>query len=248
MDEMEMLFSCFDEKEVDELLRNIKSEENPDLAYSIKKRLGIKQAEKSKVIPIPLKKILPVAASFILVVALAAVFGLTRNQAQIQPSSTTTTQPAPEENPLMTAISTGNDDVIATLLSLPGLISEETLDFALNFSNLLSYDTISQIALSVREKLGTTGLDGLLEGALFGDSQKVLDELEKRDQMLMTPFEKLAFFFTVAFCDSEAVDEFVKCGYDVNEKDAAGNSIYAIAKKYGNTDTMQYAVSKGITY
>ncbi len=247
MDEMEMLFSCLDEKEVDELLRNIKSEENPDLAYSIKKRLGIKESKKTTVIPFPAKRILPVAAAFILAVALGVTLGLTRQQVQTQTTAPTTTQPAPAENPLMVAISTGNDDVIATLLSLPGLISEETLDFALNFSNLLSYDTISEIALSVREKLGSTGLDGLLEGALFGDSQKVLEELKKRDQMLMTPFEKLAFFFTVAFCDSEAVDEFVKCGYDVHEKDSSGNSIYAIAEKYGNTDTMQYALSKGIT-
>lgn len=248
MDEMEMLFSCLDEREVDELLRNIKSEENPDLAYSIKKRLGIKESKRATVIPFPAKKILPVAAAFILAVALGVTLGLTRQQVQTQTTSPTTTQPAPTENPLMTAISTGDDDVIATLLSLPGLISEETLDFALNFSNLLSYDTISEIALSVREKLGTTGLDGLLEGALFGDSQRVIEELQKRDQMLMTPFEKLAFFFTVAFCDSEAVDEFVKCGYDINEKDASGNSIYAIAERYGNTDTMQYALSKGITY
>lgn len=248
MDEMEMLFSCLDEKEVDELLRNIRSEENPDLASSIKSRLGIKESKKSALIHFPAKKILPVAAAFILAVALGVTLGLTRQQVQTQTTAPTTTQSAPEENPLMTAISAGDDDVIATLLSLPGLISEETLDFALNFSNLLSYDTISKIAVSVREKLGTTGLDGLLEGALFGDSQKVLEELKKRDKMLMTPFEKLAFFFTVAFCDSEAVDEFVNCGYDVNEKDAAGNSIYAIAEKYGNTDTMQYAISKGITY
>lgn len=248
MDELEMLFCSLDEKEADELLKNISIEEKPVLSQSIKKRLGIKESKKATVIPFPTKKLLPVAATFIVVIAVTVAFGLTRQQLHTSPTTTTTTtELSPIENPLMTAISTGNDDVIATLLSLPGLISQETMDFAMNFSNILSYKTINEIALSVRDKLGSTGLDGLTEGALFGDTQKVIEELKKRDQMLMTPFEKLAFFFTVAFCDSEAVDEFVKCGYDINEKDASGNSIYAIAEKYGNTDTMQYALSKGIT-
>lgn len=249
MDEMEMLFSCLDEKEADGLLKGIEAEENPAFAQSVKNRLGITESKKARVVSFPVRKILPVAAAFILVVALAVTFGLTRNGVQTAPTTTapTTTQPAPTENPLMVAISSGNEELIPKLLSLPGLITQETLDFALNFANLLSYDTLHEIAMSVRESLGTTGLDGLVEAALLGDSQKVLDELKKRDQMLMTPFEKLAFFFAVAFCDSEAVDEFVKCGYDINEKDASGNSIYAIAEKYGNTDTMQYALSKGIT-
>lgn len=249
MDEMEMLFSCLDEKEADGLLKGIEAEENPAFAQSVKNRLGITESKKARVVSFPVRKILPVAAAFILVVALAVTFGLTRNGVQTAPTTTapTTTQPAPTENPLMVAISSGNEELIPKLLSLPGLITQETLDFALNFANLLSYDTLHEIAMSVRENLGTTGLDGLVEAALLGDSQKVLDELKKRDQMLMTPFEKLAFFFAVAFCDSEAVDEFVKCGYDINEKDASGNSIYAIAEKYGNTDTMQYALSKGIT-
>lgn len=249
MDEMEMLFSCLDEKEADGLLKGIEAEENPAFAQSVKNRLGITESKKARVVSFPVRKILPVAAAFILVVALAVTFGLTRKGVQTAPTTTapTTTQPAPTENPLMVAISSGNEELIPKLLSLPGLITQETLDFALNFANLLSYDTLHEIAMSVRENLGTTGLDGLVEAALLGDSQKVLDELKKRDQMLMTPFEKLAFFFAVAFCDSEAVDEFVKCGYDINEKDASGNSIYAIAEKYGNTDTMQYALSKGIT-
>ncbi len=251
MDDMDMLFSCIDEKEADELLRNIEAEESPAFAQSVKNRLGINESKKARVVTFPVKKVLPFAAVFTLVIATAVTLGLNRELIPTKATTTTgvtATQPAPTENPLMFAISTGNEELIPKLLSLPGLITQETLDFALNFANLLSYDTIHEIALSVRESLGTTGLDSLVESALFGDSQKVLEELKKREQMLMTPFEKLAFFFAVAFCDSEVVDEFVKCGYDVGEKDASGNSIYAIAEKYGNTDNMQYAISKGITY
>ena len=152
MDELEMLFCSLDEKEADELLKNISIEEKPVLSQSIKKRLGIKESKKATVIPFPTKKLLPVAATFIVVIAVTVAFGLTRQQLHTSPTTaTTTTELSPIENPLMTAISTGNDDVIATLLSLPGLISQETMDFAMNFSNILSYKTIHEIALSVRD-------------------------------------------------------------------------------------------------
>ena len=153
----------------------------------------------------------------------------------------------PEDNPLMAAISTGDDDIIQKLLSVPGVITKESLDFALNLSGGLSYNTLNQLALKVRDTLGSTGLDALVESALLGDSQKVITELDTRSEITMTPFEKLAFFFSVAFCDSETVKKFVDMGYDINTTDASGNSIYAIAEKYGNEDTKSYALSMGIT-
>lgn len=243
-----MLFACLDEQDAETLLKDIDEPENPELSASIKHRLGIE--EKSKVKAFPLKVILPFAAVLCVVLACTLAFTLKNpsTPAVTEPSTVpSTTEQPPVDNPLMVAISSGNDDIIPRLLEIPGIITKETLDFALNFSNLLSYDTIHKIALSVRDSLGSTGLDGLVESALLGDSAKVLEELKKRDGMLMTPFEKLAFFFSVAFCDSEVVEEFVNRGYDINSKDSSGNSIYAIAEKYGNEDTKQYAISMGIT-
>lgn len=248
MDEMEKLFSCLSEQELSLLLKNVDEPQNSELGAAIKNRIGIK--EQTKIKAFPFKTILPFAAVFCVVFAFALTLGLKNHILPLPTEPTavpTTTQQPPEDNPLMTAISNGNDDIIQKLLSVPGVITKETLDFALNFSNLLSYDTLHQIALTVRESLGSTGLDGLVESALLGDSEKVIKELSTREKMTMTPFEKLAFFFCVAFCDSETVDEFVSRGYDINTKDASGNSIYAIAEKYGNEDTKQYAVSKGIT-
>ena len=246
MDDMEMLFSALDEEEAELLLKDIDVPSDPELSSAIKARLGI---EERKIVSFPLKKLLPFAAVFLLAFALTAGLGIGRRLIPVtEPSSSeTTTQMPPEDNPLMVAISTGDDDIIQKLLSVPGVITKETLDFALNLSNSLSYNTIHQLALKVRDTLGSTGLDALVEGALLGDSQKVITELDTRNEITMTPFEKLAFFFSVAFCDSETVKKFVDMGYDINTKDASGNSIYAIAEKYGNEDTKSYALSMGIT-
>lgn len=246
MDDMEMLFSSFDEEEAELLLKDIDVPSDPELSSSIKARLGI---EERKIINLPLKRLLPLAAAFLLALALAAGVGIGQRLIPVaQPSSAqTTTQLPPEDNPLMVAISTGNDDIIQKLISVPGVITKETLDFALNLSSSLSYNTIHQLALKVRDTLGSTGLDSLVEGALMGDSQKVITELDTRREITMTPFERLAFFFSVAFCDSETVKKFVDMGYDINITDASGDSIYAIAEKYGNEDTKNYAISMGIT-
>lgn len=250
MNEMDILFSELSAEELDELIKNIEIPEDKELSQSIANRLGV--TKKAKIIDLPAKYIVSVAASVCFLIASLVIFAVRTHKAPeaIIPSDTTTTATQvapPAENPLMVAISIGDEDLIANLLSLPGLISQEALEFALNLSELLSYDTLHQIALSVKETLGSTGLDGLLESSIFGDSQRALEELRKRDHLLMTPFEKLAFFFAVAFCDSEVVDEFINKGYDINFKDAQGNSIYAIAEKYGNEENMQYAISKGIT-
>ena len=246
MDEIEILFSGLDAQEIDLFLKDIDEPSDEEFSSKIKSNIGISEAKEIR--SVSLKRLLPYAAVFCIAIASAFVLGLKILPSPVAPEPTTaTTQQPPEDNPLMTAISTGNDDIIQKLLAVPGVITKETLDFALNFSNRLSYDTLHQIAVSVRESLGSTGLDTLVESALLGDSDKVITELDTREEMTMTPFERLAFFFCVAYCDSETVDKFVSRGYDINLKDASGNSIYAIAEKYGNEDTMQYAISKGIT-
>ena len=250
MDEMNILFDELSAEELEQLICAIEVPEDKELSERIRNQLGINK--KAKIISIPKRYIASVAAAVCFLIASLTVFAVRTQkvpEAVTTENATTVTQAsAPAENPLMVAISIGDEDLIAKLLSLPSLISQETLEFALNFSNLLSYDTLHEIALSARETLGSTGLDSLLESSIFGDSKKALEELKKRDQLLMTPFEKLAFFFAVAFCDSEVVDEFINKGYDINFKDAQGNSIYAIAEKYSNEENMQYAISKGITY
>ena len=105
---------------------------------------------------------------------------------------------------------------------------------------------ISDIAKSVEDVFGSTGLDPLLESTLIGNSKKALEELKKKDGMLMTPTEKLAFFFSVAFCDSDVVEAFKEKGADIFSTDAAGNNILQIAEKYGNTKNAKYAKEQGI--
>lgn len=247
MDEMEILFDSLNAEEMEELIKNIDIPQNEELSAQIKERLNITK-KKSTVFFTP-KFIIPMAAALCAVIASAVAFTLqvSKKPEITAPTTTAYTEPAvPLENPLMLAISSGDEGLITSLLTLPELVSQETLGFAMNFSNLLSYETLHEIALSVKENLGSTGLDTLVESTVFGDSQRALEELRKRDGILMTPLERLAFFFAVAFCDSEVVDEFVRMGYDINSTDSQGNSIYAIAKKYGNQENVQYAISKGI--
>ncbi len=248
MDEMELLFSSLDEEEMEELIKNIEAEKCPEISNSIKKRIA--SDKKGGLKHFPLKKVLPFAAAFCVVIACAVAVKLdsdgTFPSTELQTESSTTVA-SPAQNPLMDAISDGDDDKVEDLLTSPALLSQEMLEFSLNASGNLSYETIRRLAVSVKEKLGTTGLDSLLEASILGDSKAVLEELKKRDSMLMTPFEKLSFFFAVAFCDSEVVDEYIRLGYDVGIKDLHGNSIYAIAEKYGNEENMSYAKSKGIT-
>ncbi len=254
MNEFKEMFLSLDDEEFTQLIQDTDVPEDKEISQKIKIRLGLPCEEKSST-PKPFRiiRFIPAAAAVALLFVGAIIFSLNRPEVSLtttlQPTTETTVivAPPPEENPLMVAISSGNDDLVANLLTLPGLISQDALEFALGFSDLLSYETISKIGHSVKDLLGSTGLDALLEGALFGDSEKALAELKKRDSMLMTPLEKLAFFFAVAFCDSEVVDAFISRGYDIHTTDLQGNSIYAIAEKYGNEDTMQYAASMGIT-
>lgn len=254
MDDLKELFLSLDDEEFSVLIENTDAPADKELAENIKARLApVIENNEATVRRFSFTRILPVAAAFCIVIAATLVFALNQPDAPITTTAQTTEPttvilaPPPEENPLMVAISNGNDDLVANLLTLPGLLSQDTLEFALGFSDLLSYETISKIAESVNNLLGSTGLDTLLECVILGDSEKALEELKKRDAMLMTPFEKLSFFFAVAFCDSEVVDAFVSRGYDIHITDSKGNSIYAIAEKYGNEENMQYAVSMGIT-
>lgn len=251
MNELDLFFSDIEEEEMEALLENVTFPQDKELSERVKNNLNLPSAKKKFTLrTLPTGYILTAAALFFVVITTTVLFVINNTpKPQVLPQTTTAKQEisAPKENPLMVAISSGDEDTISRLLSLPALISQETLDFALNFANLLSYDTLNKIASSVKEKLGSTGLDGLLEGSIFGDSQVVLKELSTREELTMSPFEKLAFFFAVAFCDSEVVDGFVSRGYDINIKDFQGNSIYAIAEKYNNEDNMQYAISKGIT-
>ena len=118
--------------------------------------------------------------------------------------------------------------------------TKETLSFALNYVDVISYDSIKQIAEKTLQTFGETGLDGLLESAILGDSEKALKELKKRENMLMTPMEKLAFFFSVAYCDSEVVKAFLDRGYEADMTNAKGYTALDIAEKYGNDATAEF--------
>lgn len=189
------------------------------------------------------------AAACLCIVSVGAFFGV-KTFSKPKPESTTapitTSLSSAGEKALMLAISNGDEGLIESLLKSGVLVSREILNYAVNCTSFLSYSVISDIAKAVEDVFGTTGLDPLLESTLIGNSKKALEELQKRDGILMTPTEKLAFFFSVAFCNSDVVEAFKEKGADIGATDAAGNNILQIAEKYGNDKNAEYAKEQGI--
>lgn len=249
--EFEKLFGSLSPEDLGTLLEKTETsapdEELQKLRNLSFKKAGLKKPDRGKVFYF---KAFALAACFCAVL-LCTVWGvrtLSKPDA-VQTPQAETSQPTAdgnETNPLMLAISKGDESLIEKLLKSKAFVNSDVLNYAVNCTSFLSYTVINEIADSVESIFGTTGLDPLLESTLIGNSQKALEELQKRDKMLMTPTEKLAFFFSVAFCDSDVVKAFCAKGADISSTDAAGNSVLQIAQKYGNAQNAAYARSQGI--
>lgn len=252
MDELSLIFADFDESQMSELLESEESEYDEALSERIKERVipELFGEGKGKVKKFPLRKVVATAAAIIAVVASAVAVAMYYEPVDSALPVLTTTAPGESTSttdtslsPLMLAISSGNEGLIETLIKNAIYVTEETLSFALEYIDVISYGSIKTIAEKTVETVGATGLDGLLESAILGDSERALRELKERENMLMTPTEKLAFFFSVAFCDSKVVNEFLQRGYDETMTDSKGNTTLDIAEKYGNNATAEFLKS-----
>lgn len=252
MDEFNLFFADFDESQMSELLENEETGTDEALNERIKSRVipELFGDEKGKIKKFPVRKLVAVAAAIVAVVSSAVAVSMyyepvDRNLPVVTTSSPSeaTTFEDEQLSPIMLAISEGNESLLELLLKNAAFVTKETLDFALSRSDVLSYESIRTIAQKTIETVGETGLDGLLESAVLGDSERALEELQKRENMLMTPLEKLAFFFSVAFCDSEVVEEFLQRGYDPGMTNAKGDTTLQIAEKYGNNATAEFLKS-----
>ncbi len=251
MDELQRIFNELDERELSELLADTEVQEDMLLSERIKRK-ALPEIEKEDRPPevrtskVPrIFKILPIAAALVIFIAGAALAVNELVSPQKQPETTTeattTRSPSIFDNPLMLAISSGNEGLIEKLLTNSVLLSKEVLSFAIECADMISYTSIQHIAKEVEKAFGSTGLDALLESTLLGDSKRALEELKSRENMLMTPMEELAFFFSAAFCDNEVINEFLEKGFDISLKDGSGKSIYEIAEKYGNEEITETA-------
>ena len=115
------------------------------------------------------------------------------------PTTTQTTTQAEPFNPLLSAIRAGNEKLIEELITNSLLITDEVLKFAIQYADKISYDSIRHIAEEVRNKYGSTGLEPILESAIFGDFKEVEEKLRNKDESELTAAEKLALFFAETF-------------------------------------------------
>ena len=138
--------------------------------------------------------------SLVLVIIVAVIVFDKINTARQEATTTTqTTAQAQNNNPLLSAIMSGNDKLIEQLIANSLLLSQDVLKFAVESADKISYDVLRRMAEEVRNKYGSTGLDPILDGALFGDFQSVTDKLKDKDESEMTPAERLAYFFVTNF-------------------------------------------------
>lgn len=151
------------------------------------------------------KRVGRVRKTFVAMVAFMAVIVVAvvaYNKLSVPKYVPPTTQPTTQTssfNPLRDAISAGNQKLIEELITNSLLLSQDVLKFAVESADKISYDSIRRIAEEVKNKYGSTGLDPILEGAIFGDFQSVEEKLKNKDESEMTPAEKLAYFFITTF-------------------------------------------------
>ena len=142
-------------------------------------------------------KILAAMVTLVTVIA-AAVIALDKfssTEEAVATTEATTTTKAEPFNPLLSAITSGNEKLIEELIANSLLITDEVLRFAIESADKISYDSIRRIAEEVRNKYGSTGLDPILDSAIFGDFSSVEEKIRNKDESEMTPAEKLAKFF-----------------------------------------------------
>lgn len=236
-------FAQLDPQEMGELLEKYDVAANEKEVERIKEKAFEKAGlSRPKAKVLTLRRLVALAAGLCIVVA-AAILGIALTESKPQTIQTTAAVQTTvgNANPLLTAISKGDDSVIGSLLQSGAFLNRDTLSYALDFTSLLSYNSISDIARAVKEKYGTTGLDPLVENALLGNSELVIAELEKKST-LSGLSDRLAYFFSAAFCSSDVLRLFNQKGMDIDETDAAGDTVYEIAKKYGNEDNQSYAL------
>lgn len=246
MTDFENVFSSLSPEDLGVLLENeeakIDAKDSRKIRSLAFEKAGIKPLHKKTAV---LVRILAVAAC-LCIVSCAAVFGVKTFSKPQAESTSTSAASSPGEKALMLAISNGDEGLIEKLLKSGVFVSRDILSYAVECTSFLSYNVISELARATKDVFGSTGLDPLLESTLVGNSKRALEELKKRDGILMTPSEKLAFFFSAAFCSSDVVEAFKEKGADISATDAAGNNILQIAEKYGNTGNVKYAHEQGL--
>ena len=149
-------------------------------------------------------KTLVAMVSLVLVIVVAVIaYDRLSVPKYVPPTTQATTQTDPF-NPLFSAITEGNEKLIEQLIANSLLLSQDVLKFAVEYADKISYDSIRRIAEEVKNKYGSTGLDPILEGAIFGDFQSVEEKLKNKDESEMTHAEKLAQFFITSFSGETA--------------------------------------------
>ena len=192
----------------------------------------------------PVLKVMFMAVALVLAVVVGVIAFNELSVPKHEEVTTTTTSVSPELeifNSLKDAVSLGDEQMVESLITNSLILSKDIITLAVEYADVLSYTAIKSIGEATKASFGTTGLDPLLENAILGNTQGVIDELSGKRMFFKTYGQKLAFFFTAAFGESEAIKAFLDKGFELTMKDAAGKTAYEIAEQYGNTENVKEA-------
>ena len=239
-------FAELNAEDMSELVEKYDGKIDPKQLEAIKEKTFCKAGLERKKSFSSIKVIrIAIAAAAVFVVVLSAVITLSVIRNKPKTAAPTTVVPSSsvsDTNPLITAISKGDDKLIGSLLENSVFVNEDVLSYAMKYRNLLSYRSISNITKAVKEKFGMTGLDPLVENAVLGNSAEVVRLLQSKES-LGSLNDKIAYFFSAAFCSGDTLRLFNEKGIEIGTTDTNGDTIYEIAKKYGNTENQKYALN-----
>ena len=235
----------------DEELMLLLNETPTDVDDSIKRQIKSKALFKAgfkekKIIHFPFRAVSVAAACLCVLLSVLLVYVLKSGSNSPSVQVSTTQSSALQQNPIIAALSKSDEGLVLSLLDYKQYVDTSVLNYAVMNSDKVSYRIIRDIATTLKETVGKTGLDPLVENALFGRSEKVIELLSEKEKLEMTPDEKLAFFFSAAFCDSSVLEKFIELGADIFMKTTLGRTILDVAETYENKSIIEYAEKNGL--
>lgn len=139
------------------------------------------------------------------------------------------------------AIENGNKDMVELLINNGANVTLNTFKCLKGRYNKLKIDDYG-IQKTTIEHLINSGysieLDPILEAAILGDSQRVIQLIGNGE--LNAEHNNEIFFNSAAFCSTDCLKKLIELGFNITAKDSGENSILTIAAAYGNMDVFKY--------
>jgi len=114
--------------------------------------------------------------------------------------------------------------------------NEKTLEMSLN--NAQGYDFTEEVLDWVKQYNGTTGISKGLESAVYGNEEKLLEEIENNN--IPDKEKEAVSFYAAKNCSLRVLKEMKKRGFDFNIRDEFDQTPLDIAAQYNDRNVLQF--------